>query len=81
MLFLQNCDGLNVSDKSFKVLKFDNYRITLAEELWFYALQCEVCKYAWFNREHITTSEKVEWPAAGKSDIEKYIGQSRIVIP
>ncbi|MFR8933656.1 MAG: hypothetical protein ACLVH4_10775 [Lachnospira pectinoschiza] len=26
MLFLQNCDGLNVSDKSFKVLKFDNYR-------------------------------------------------------
>ena len=33
MLFLQNCDGLNVSDKSFKVLKFDNYRITLAEEL------------------------------------------------
>ena len=30
---LQNCDGLNVSDKSFKVLKFDNYRITLAEEL------------------------------------------------
>ena len=33
MLFLQNCDGLNVSDKSFKVLKFDNYRITLAGEL------------------------------------------------
>ena len=33
MLFLRNCDGLNVSDKSFKVLKFDNYRITLAEEL------------------------------------------------
>ena len=33
MLFLQNCDGLNVSDKSFKVLKFDNYRITLTEEL------------------------------------------------
>ena len=25
--------GLNVSYKSFKVLKFDNYRITLAEEL------------------------------------------------
>ena len=24
MLFLRNCDGLNVSDKSFKVLKFDN---------------------------------------------------------
>lgn len=33
MLFLQNCDGLNVSDKSFKVLKFDNYKITLAGEL------------------------------------------------
>lgn len=33
MLFLQNCDGLNVSDKSFKVLKYDNYRITLAGEL------------------------------------------------
>ena len=33
MLFLQNCDGLNVSDKSFKVLKFDNNRITLEEEL------------------------------------------------
>ena len=29
MLFLRNCDGLNVSDKSFKVLKFDNNRITL----------------------------------------------------
>jgi hypothetical protein len=39
MLFLQNCDGLNVSDKSFKVLKFDNYRITLAGELRFYVLQ------------------------------------------
>lgn len=33
MLFLRNCDGLNVSDKSFKVLKLDNYRITLKEEL------------------------------------------------
>ena len=33
MLFLRNCDGLNVSDKSFKVLKFDNNRITLEEEL------------------------------------------------
>lgn len=32
-VFLQNCDGLNVLDKSFKVLKFDNYRITLAGEL------------------------------------------------
>ena len=30
MLFLRNCDGLNVSDKSFKVLKFDNNRITLS---------------------------------------------------
>ena len=29
MLFLRNCDGLNVSDKSFKELKFDNNRITL----------------------------------------------------
>lgn len=33
MLFLKNCDGLNVSDKSFKVLKLDNNRITLEEEL------------------------------------------------
>ena len=33
MIFLQNCDGFNVSNKSFKVLKFDNYRITLAGEL------------------------------------------------
>ncbi|WP_455720279.1 ATPase [Agathobacter sp.] len=33
MLFLRNCDGLNVSDKSFKVLKFNNNRITLEEEL------------------------------------------------
>lgn len=32
MLFLRNCDGLNVSDKSFKVLKFNDYRITLEEE-------------------------------------------------
>ena len=32
MLFLRNCDGLNVSDKSFKVLKFDKNRITLEEE-------------------------------------------------
>ena len=31
MLFLRNCDGLNVSDKSFKVLKFDNNRIMLEE--------------------------------------------------
>ena len=33
MLFLRNCDGLNVSDKSFKVLNFDNNRITLEEEV------------------------------------------------
>lgn len=33
MLFLRNCDGLNVSDKSFKVLKLDNNEITLEEEL------------------------------------------------
>lgn len=33
MLFLRNCDGLNVSDKSFKILKFDNNTITLEEEL------------------------------------------------
>ena len=32
MLFLRNCDGLNVSDKSFKVMKFDNNKITLEEE-------------------------------------------------
>ena len=32
MLFLRNCDGLNVSDKSFKVLKLENNRITLEEE-------------------------------------------------
>ena len=33
MLFLRNCDGLNVSDKSFKVLKLDNNRVVLEEEL------------------------------------------------
>lgn len=33
MLFLRNCDGLNVSDKSFKVLKLEGNRITLEEEL------------------------------------------------
>lgn len=32
MLFLRNCDGLNVSDKSFKVMKLDNNKITLEEE-------------------------------------------------
>ena len=35
VLFLQNCDGLNVSDKSFKVLKLNkhhNNRITLESE-------------------------------------------------
>ncbi len=29
MLFLRNCDGLNVSDQSFKVLKVVNNRVTL----------------------------------------------------
>ena len=33
MLFLRNCDGLNVSDKSFKVLQCDNNRIMLEEKL------------------------------------------------
>lgn len=33
MLFLRNCDGLSVSDKSFKIMKFDNNKITLEEEL------------------------------------------------
>ena len=33
MLFLRNCDGLNVSDKSFKVLKLEDNRIILEEEL------------------------------------------------
>ena len=33
MLFLRNCDGLNVSDKSFKIMKFENNMITLEEEL------------------------------------------------
>ena len=33
MLFLRNCDGINVSDKSFKVLKLDNNRVILEEEL------------------------------------------------
>lgn len=33
MLFLRNCDGLNISDKSFKVMKFKSNRITLEEEL------------------------------------------------
>lgn len=33
MLFLRNCDGLNVSDKSFRVLKLEDNRITLEEEL------------------------------------------------
>lgn len=33
MLFLRNCDGLNVSDKSFKVLILENNRITLEEEV------------------------------------------------
>lgn len=33
MLFLRNCDGLNVSDKSFKTLMFENDRISLEEEV------------------------------------------------
>ena len=33
MLFLRNCDGLNVSDKSFKVLKLKDNKITLEEEV------------------------------------------------
>ncbi|HCI24043.1 MAG TPA: ATPase, partial [Lachnospiraceae bacterium] len=33
MLFLRNCDGLNVSDKSFKILKLKDDKITLEEEL------------------------------------------------
>ena len=33
MLFLRNCDGLNVSDNSFKVMKFESNMITLEEEL------------------------------------------------
>lgn len=33
MLFLRNCDGLNVSGKSFKVLKLEDNKITLEEEL------------------------------------------------
>ena len=33
MLFLRNCDGLNVSDKSFKILKLEGNKITLEEEV------------------------------------------------
>lgn len=33
MLFLRNCDGLNVSDGSFKILQFEGNRITLEEEV------------------------------------------------
>ena len=33
MLFLRNCDGLNVSNKSFKVLQLHDNKITLEEEL------------------------------------------------
>lgn len=33
MLFLRNCDGLNVSDKSFRIMKFEDNKITLEEEL------------------------------------------------
>lgn len=31
MLFLRNCDGLNVSDKSFKVMSLESNKITLIE--------------------------------------------------
>ena len=33
MLFLRNCDGLNVSDKSFKILHLEDKKITLQDEL------------------------------------------------
>ena len=33
LLFLRNCDGLNVSVKSFKVLKLEDNKITLEEEV------------------------------------------------
>lgn len=33
LLFLRNCDGLNVSDKSFKVMKLEGDKITLEEEV------------------------------------------------
>ena len=33
MLFLHNCDGLNVSTKSFKVLRRNGYKIMLEEEI------------------------------------------------
>ena len=33
MLYLRNCDGLNVSDQSFKVLKHNNSKITLENEV------------------------------------------------
>lgn len=32
MLFLRNCDGLNVSEKSFKILKLEDNKISLEEE-------------------------------------------------
>ena len=33
ILFSRNCDGLNVSDKSFKILELNDNRITIQEEL------------------------------------------------
>lgn len=33
MLFSRNYDGLNVSDKSFKILQLDDNKITLQDEL------------------------------------------------
>ena len=49
MLFLRNCDGLNVSDKSFKVLKFDNNRIMLEEVV-------NMCK-AWDDHKKLGIQE------------------------
>lgn len=33
LLFLRNCDGLNVSAESFTILQEDNYNISLRKEL------------------------------------------------
>ena len=33
LLFLRNCDGLNLSAESFTILKEDNYKVTLQREL------------------------------------------------
>ena len=52
MLFLRNCDGLNVSDKSFKVLKLDNNRITLEEVV-------NMCK-AWDDHKKLGIQEGMQ---------------------